>query len=161
MTMATGGVLGMLAVGPAAACGGRQYHGRVSLAERQRYAEAKKHFWATVKAFNNTKTVPIEQSALWQELDPNVAIYDFDSGNQIMASGLQASIYYLYNLPEAKFEPAPETVCFHLHTNPQVVTGHAYWTSNDGSGTEKIFFTWELNNHLVASMKGQVSPPVA
>ncbi len=31
MTMVTGGVLGMLAVGPAAACGGPHYHGRVSL----------------------------------------------------------------------------------------------------------------------------------
>jgi len=40
MTMVTGGVLGMLAVGPAAAqCGGPDYHGRVSLAERRRYAE--------------------------------------------------------------------------------------------------------------------------
>ncbi len=90
MTMVTGGVLGMLAVGPAAAqCGGPDYHGRVSLAERRRYAEAKRHFWTTVNAFND-KTIPVEQSRLWQVLDPDVAIYDFDSGNQIMARGLRA-----------------------------------------------------------------------
>ena len=144
-----------------AACGDFHYHGMVSLAERRRYAEAKRNFWATAKAFNDTKTIPIEQSALWQELDPNVAIYDFDSGNQLMASGREASIYYLYTLPTANFEPAPGTVCFHLHENQQLVTGHAYWTGNDGAGTAKIFFTWELNNHLVASIKGQVAPPVA
>ncbi len=42
-----------------------------------------------------------------------------------------------------------------------MVTGNAYWTGNDGAGTQRIFFTWELNNHLVASMKGQAPPPVA
>ncbi len=161
MTMVTGGVLGMLAVGPAVAqSGGPHYHGRVSLAERRRYAEAKRHFWATVNAFND-KTIPVEQSRLWQELDPDVAIYDFDSGNQIMARGLQPSVYYLHDLPAAKFDPAPGTICFHLHRNPQMVTGNAYWTGNDGAGTQRIFFTWELNNHVVASMKGQAPPPVA
>ncbi len=87
----------MLAVGPAVAqCGGPDYHGRVSLAERRRYAEAKRQFWTTVNAFND-KTIPVEQSRLWQVLDPDVAIYDFNSGNQIMARGLQPSVYYLYN----------------------------------------------------------------
>ena len=161
MTLVAGGALGLLAAGPASAQCDLRHHGRLGLAERTHYVEAKKRFWTAVRAFNDMKSIPIEQSPFWQELDKNVAIYDFDAGNQIVASGREGSVYYLYNLPTAHFDPIPGTVCFHLNSNPQKVTGSAYWTGNAGAGTEKISFTWILNEHRVLSMKGRVLPPAA